>query len=197
MTSVVLATNNLHKIEEISSILIPLGFTIRSARDISIPKTVENEPTLEGNAKKKARETSLATGNLSLADDTGLEVYYLAMKPGVLSARYAGEEASYADNCAKLLRALNGVPPRRRKARFRTVIAAAGNGIEWTVEGIVEGKILEEPRGEGGFGYDPLFVPEGYDRTYAEMTLEEKNRLSHRARALEKAVEMFRTYGKK
>lgn len=194
MTTLLLATNNLHKIDEIASYLSPLGYTIRSARDTPIPKTVEDKPTLEGNALKKARETHLATGELSLADDTGLEVFYLALKPGVLSARYAGENASYAENCQKLLRAMNGVPPRRRAARFRTVIAVVGNKTEWTVEGTVTGKILEEPRGDGGFGYDPLFVPEGFDRTYAEMGLDEKNLLSHRARALQKAVELLKKY---
>lgn len=192
MKQIILATNNLHKIEEIQSFLSPLGFTIHSARDTTIPKTIEDQSTLQGNALKKAKETFEATGMLSLADDTGLEVFYLGMRPGVYSARYAGEEATYQDNCDKLQQALSGVPPRRRKAQFRTVVAIVGKGFERTIEGVVEGSILEEPRGDQGFGYDPLFVPNGYSRAYAEMTIIEKNQLSHRARALEKAVEVLK-----
>lgn len=192
MKQILLATNNHHKIEEIQSFLTPLNFDIRSARDIPIPKTIEDQPTLDGNALKKALETFQASGILSLADDTGLEVFYLAMEPGVYSARYSGENATYKSNCEKLLHAMNGVPKRRRRAQFRTVIAIVGKGIEKTVEGIVEGEILESARGDQGFGYDPLFVPKGYNKTYAEMTIDEKNVLSHRARALEKAVEVLK-----
>ena len=192
MKKIILATNNLHKIEEIQSFLLPLGFEIHSARDTAIPKTEEDQPTLQGNALKKARETFLATGILSLADDTGLEVYALDMRPGVYSSRYAGENVSYADNNKKLLEELSAVAADKRGARFRTVVAIVGNGIEKTVEGIVEGKILEALRGGQGFGYDPLFVPNGYSKTFAEMTIEEKNQLSHRARALEKAVEVLK-----
>lgn len=192
MKKIILATNNLHKIEEIQSFLIPLGFEIHSARDTAIPKTEEDQPTLQGNALKKARETFQSTGILSLADDTGLEVYSLDMRPGVYSSRYAGENVSYADNNKKLLEELNSVPDNKRGARFRTVVAIVGIGIEKNVEGIVEGSILEALRGEGGFGYDPLFVPNGHIKTYAEMTIEEKNTLSHRARALEKAIEVLK-----
>ncbi len=192
MKKIILATNNIHKIEEIQSFLLSLGFEIHSARDTAIPKTEEDQPTLQGNALKKARETFRTTGILSLADDTGLEVFYLALQPGVYSARYAGENATYHDNCKKLRRAMTGVPLWRRKAQFRTVVAIVGQGIEHTVEGIVEGIIIEEPRGDQGFGYDPLFVPDGSSKTYAEMTMAEKNQLSHRARALEKAVEVLK-----
>lgn len=189
MTDLLIATNNKHKVEEIKHFLSTLPFNVRSLSDIpNGPKTIEDEPTLQGNALKKAREAYQASGMLSLADDTGLEVFYLAMKPGVYSARYAGEHATYQDNCDKLQHAMLGVAPRRRKAQFRTVVAIVGKGIEQTVEGKVEGIILEEPRGSQGFGYDPLFVPNGYTRSYAEMSIEEKNQLSHRARALEKAV---------
>ncbi len=193
MKKIILATNNLHKIDEIQSFLSPLGFEIHSARDTSIPKTVEDQPTLQGNALKKARETFQATGILSLADDTGLEVYHLDMRPGVFSARYAGEDVSYEENNKKLLTELSGVPIDQRGARFRTVIAIVGSGIEKTIEGIVEGTILEALRGEQGFGYDPLFVPNGYSKTYAEMTIEEKNQLSHRGRALQSAIEFLKT----
>ncbi|MFA6467704.1 MAG: RdgB/HAM1 family non-canonical purine NTP pyrophosphatase [Bacteroidota bacterium] len=193
MNKILLATNNRHKVEEIKHFLLTLPFDVHSLIDITdVPKTVEDAPTLKGNALKKAREAYVATGMLSLADDTGLEVFYLAMMPGVFSARYAGEQASYKDNCDKLRREMSGVPPRRRRAQFRTVIAMVGKGFEQTVEGCVEGAITEEPRGNQGFGYDPLFVPKGYTRTYAEMSLEEKNILSHRARALEKAVDKLK-----
>ncbi len=192
MQKLLIATNNKHKVEEIRHFLSSLPYDIHSLIDISnAPKTVEDALTLEGNALKKAREAFLATGMLTLADDTGLEVFYLAMKPGVYSARYAGEKATYADNCNKLRQAMNGVAPRRRKAQFRTVVAIVGKGIERTAEGIVEGVICEEQRGSQGFGYDPLFMPKGYSKTYAEMTIDEKNQLSHRARALEKAVEIL------
>ncbi|HAP35343.1 MAG TPA: non-canonical purine NTP pyrophosphatase, RdgB/HAM1 family [Bacteroidetes bacterium] len=192
MKKIILATNNLHKIEEIQSFLLPLGFEIHSARDTAIPKTEEDQSTLQGNALKKARETFQATGILSLADDTGLEVYSLDMRPGVYSSRYAGENVSYEDNNKKLIHELSGLASDKRGARFRTVIAIVGDGFKKTVEGIVEGSILETLRGVQGFGYDPLFVPNGSVKTYAEMTIEEKNTLSHRARALEKAVEVLK-----
>ncbi len=188
-----LATNNRHKVDEIKHFLRDLPFSVLSLGDVpNGPKTIEDAPTLKGNALKKAREAFQATGILSLADDTGLEVFYLAMRPGVYSARYAGENATYQDNCDKLKKAMLGVAERRRKAQFRTVIAIVGKGIEQTVEGSVEGMILEEARGDQGFGYDPLFVPKGFLRTYAEMSIDEKNQLSHRARALEKAVEVLK-----
>jgi XTP/dITP diphosphohydrolase len=192
LKKIILATNNLHKVEEIQFFLSPLGYEIHTARDTEIPKTEENQSTLRGNALKKAHETFQATGMLTLADDTGLEVFYLALEPGVYSARYAGVNATYEDNCRKLRRAMTGVPLWRRKAQFRTVIAIVGKGIEHIVEGIVEGMIIEEPRGDHGFGYDPLFVPDGSSKTYAEMTIEEKNVLSHRARALKKAVDVLK-----
>lgn len=190
---ILLATNNRHKVKEISHLLGSAQFTVKSLNDFpNIPPTIEDQPTLEGNALKKAREAFKATRMLTLADDTGLECYYLELKPGVLSARYAGENATYADNNAKLLNALKGVPPRRRNAHFRSVVAIIGKGIEKIVEGKVEGDILESPRGTNGFGYDPLFVPRGSRKTYAEMTLEEKNKVSHRAMALLKAVEVLK-----
>lgn len=190
---ILIATNNRHKVEEISFLLSSLQFSIKSLNDFpGIPKTVEDEPTLEGNAIKKAREAFKVAGVLTLADDTGLECYYLELKPGVFSARYSGENATYAGNNAKLLQALKGVPPRRRNARFRSVIAIVGSNVQKVVEGTMEGAIAEAPRGSNGFGYDPLFIPRGSKKTYAEMTLEEKNKVSHRAAALMKAVEVLR-----
>jgi len=155
----------------------------------------EDSPMLEGNALKKAREVFHLTGVPALADDTGLEVRYLNDAPGVFSSRYAGPAATYADNVRKLLQAMRGVPPRRRGARFRAVLAfVPAEGKEELAEGIVNGVILESPRGAGGFGYDPVFVPHGQNRTYAEMNLAEKNRLSHRARAMEQMKEILRKY---
>ena len=194
MNKLLLATNNKYKVEEISHLLLDLQWDILSLREVpNAPVTNEDQPTIEGNALKKARDAFRSTGILSLADDTGLECYFLELNPGVVSARYAGEKASYDENNRKLLRALNGVPVRHRNARFRTVVAIVGKNIEKVFEGRVEGKILETPRGTGGFGYDPLFVPRGYTVTYAEMTIEQKNQLSHRAEALKKAKEFLRT----
>ena len=190
---ILIATNNRHKVEEISSLLVAQQFTVKSFVDFpDLPKTIEDQPTLEGNALKKAREAFTATGLLSLADDTGLECYYLELKPVVVSARYSGENATYAENNIRLLNALRGVPPRRRNARFRTVVAIVGKDIEKVVEGRVEGDIAESPRGLGGFGYDPLFAPTGSRKTYAEMTMEEKNKISHRAMAVVKAVDVLK-----
>lgn len=190
---ILIATNNRHKVEEISHLLSSLRFSLRSLDDFpNISKTVEDEPTLEGNAMKKALEAFKATGLLTLADDTGLECYYLELKPGVFSSRYSGENATYAENNAKLLQALKGVPPRRRNARFRSVIAIVGSNIQKLVEGTMEGAIAEAPHGSNGFGYDPLFIPRGSKKTYAEMTIEEKSKVSHRAAALTKAVEELR-----
>ena len=186
---ILVATHNRHKVEEISHLLSSPEFAVKCLDDFpGVPKTIEDQPTLEGNALKKAKEAFAATGLLTLADDTGLECYYLELKPGVFSARYAGDRATYADNNAKLLSALKGVPPRRRNARFRTVIAIVGKGMEKFVEGRLEGFIAESPRGANGFGYDPLFVPNGSWKSYAEMTLEEKNKISHRALAMSRAM---------
>lgn len=194
MNKLLIATNNKHKVEEISHLLSGLALDILSLREVhNAPVTNEDQPTIEGNALKKAREAFKATGILSLADDTGLECYFLALKPGVFSARYAGENATYAENNKKLLWALKGVPPRHRNARFRTVVAVVGKGIEKLFEGNVEGRILETPRGINGFGYDPIFQPRGYSKSYAEMTIEEKNQLSHRAEALKKTTEFLKT----
>ncbi len=180
----VIATRNTHKLEEIRSILNFQGLEICSALDFpDIPDTIEDRDTLEGNATKKAQELCDATGLMALADDSGLEVEALDGAPGVYSARYAGEPCSYEDNNTKLLRELSG--KENRRARFRTVIALARPGEKpLTVEGICEGKIIEKLRGENGFGYDPLFVPDGFSETFAELPAETKNKISHRAQAL-------------
>lgn len=187
--TLVLATRNLHKVSEISALLSGLPLEVLSCRDLpGVPDVVEDAPTLEGNAIKKAVSVSAATGHAALADDTGLEVEFLGGAPGVLSARYAGEDASYEDNNRKLLAALGGVPAPGRRAVFKCVIALALPGRDVrTVEGRTEGTILERPRGEGGFGYDPLFLPADCDRTYAEMPPDEKNLVSHRGKAIRAA----------
>jgi len=182
---VVLATKNPHKLEEILSILgeIP-GVEFLTFRDIPLPDVEETGGTLEENAILKATSVARETGLPALAEDTGLEVEALGGAPGVRSARFAGENKDYRANNEKLLGLLKGVTDRR--ARFRTVaVLALPDGRTWTAEGVLEGRIAETPRGEGGFGYDPLFIPEGETRTLAEMSPEEKNRISHRRKALE------------
>lgn len=184
----VLATSNQDKIIEIRHLLQDLPVQIVALTDFSdVPQVVEDQATLEGNAVKKAQLISQFTGLPALADDTGLEVDCLKGAPGVLSARYAGEDASYSDNVAKLLLEMKSVPTEQRQARFRCVIALAnGRSIE-TVEGSCEGLIANKPKGTGGFGYDPVFYVPEYGQTFAEMSLELKNQISHRGRALRKA----------
>lgn len=186
MKTLLLASNNPDKATELRELLADLQLTLVTLADYPpAPPTVEDAGTLEGNALKKAREAFDRTGVPTVADDTGLEVHYLNEAPGVYSSRFAGEYASYADNCAKLLQLLRGVPPRRRAARFRSVIAFVPSaGKQHVVEGICRGVILERPRGTGGFGYDPIFLPEGHTQTFGEMDLALKNTLSHRAKAV-------------
>jgi XTP/dITP diphosphohydrolase len=196
MLQLVLATRNPDKVKEITFILKEINIEILDLnRFPNCPDVVEDGETLRDNALKKAREVFHHTKILTLADDTGLEVDYLLGAPGVYSSRYAGENATYADNVKKLLKALHAVPPRKRGARFKCVMALVGQGIEKVVEGIVEGKILLEQRGTDGFGYDPIFVPQDFMKTYAEMTMDEKNRISHRANALEKMKEVLSKLG--
>ncbi len=182
MLTLVCASANPDKVLEIEAIL---GDEVRlEPRPAAVPDVVEDADTLEGNARLKATAVAAATGRPAIADDTGLEVVALDGAPGVFAARFAGEDASYADNRAKLLAALDGAEDRR--ARFRTVVMIAWpDGTETVAEGACDGVIAEGERGERGFGYDPVFVPvEGDGRTFAEMSDEEKNALSHRARAL-------------
>ena len=191
--TLVMATNNNHKTEEVRAILGQLPVTVKSLRDFPpYPEPAEDGLTLEENAFIKARAAFRQTGLPAMADDTGLEVYYLLGAPGVFSARYAGEDATYEENFRKLLRALVQVPERKRQARFRCAIAYVDKTREECFEGKVEGKILLAPRGTSGFGYDPVFQPEGYDRTFAELTAEEKNTISHRGRAIRSFIEFIR-----
>jgi XTP/dITP diphosphohydrolase len=186
---VVLATANPDKAVEIGAVLE--GFEV-IPRPADVPDVEETEDTLEGNASLKARAIVDATGELAVADDTGLEVSALGGRPGVYSARYAGAGATYADNVTKLVSELEGVADRR--ARFRTVaVARFPDGNEVVAEGVVEGSILTTPRGSGGFGYDSVFAPDGAGgRTFAEMTTEEKNEISHRGRAFRTLAELLR-----
>jgi XTP/dITP diphosphohydrolase len=184
VTTFVLATANPHKTEEMRAVLSELGIELL-ARPDHVPDVEENEVTLEGNALLKARTLVAATGHAAIADDTGLFVDALDARPGVFSARYAGENATYDENVAKLLAELIDVPDAERSASFRTVICVAyPSGESLCVEGILPGRITRERRGTSGFGYDPVFEPDAVGRTLAEMTPEEKNANSHRSRAL-------------
>lgn len=188
----VLATRNVHKVREISRLLERVDVEVLSFRDFDeLPTVVEDGETLEENAIKKAETIAAATGLPTLADDTGLEVAGLGGVPGVESARYAGPGATYDDNNKKLLAALEGASKSDRRAAFRCVVAFAEPGERTqTVEGRTEGVILSERRGEGGFGYDPLFLPDGQRLTYAEMDEDTKNAVSHRGRAVRKAAKL-------
>jgi XTP/dITP diphosphohydrolase len=184
MPILILATRNPGKFKEISSIFSDLPIRIVSLLDYpTIADVLEDGKTLEENALKKARIIYHETKIPALADDTGLEVYSLDMAPGIISARYAGENAAYDDNNRKLLLQMKSIPMADRGARFRTVAALVVKEYEKTTEGICTGKIAERLSGRGGFGYDPLFIPDGYNVTYAEMSLEEKNKTSHRGKA--------------
>jgi len=186
--SVILSSGNKHKIKEIKNILKDMPFDVVSKDDIGFKDfdVVENGDTLEENALKKAVELSRQIKGIIIADDTGLFVDALEGEPGVYSARYAGEQVSYIDNNNLLLRNLKGIPLDERIAYFKTVVAVVlENGENFVAEGICRGKIALEPRGENGFGYDPLFIVEGTDKTFSEMTDEEKNKISHRANALQ------------
>jgi len=184
----IFATNNKHKLVEVQEI-IGNQFKLISLSEAGFYNEIpENQNTLEGNAIEKARYI----GNNCFADDTGLEVEALNGEPGVFSARYAGPENNSEKNIAKLL--LNLEDQKNRKAQFRTVIALIINKREYLFEGTVKGSITKETRGMSGFGYDPLFVPLGYKKSFAEMSLTEKNKISHRAIAVNKLAEFLRKY---
>ena len=191
----VLASANPHKAAEITEILLAAGLDVETLpRPADVPEVVEDGLTLEDNARLKAVALCAATGLPAVADDTGLEVDALGGAPGVWSARYAGEDATYEDNVQKLLQELQGVPAERRTARFSTVaLARWPDGREVAAIGEVEGDIVEEARGAEGFGYDPVFRPaEGDGRTFAEMTPAEKHAVSHRGRAFRTLAEGLR-----
>ncbi|WP_372995424.1 XTP/dITP diphosphatase [Lutispora sp.] len=187
---VVAATNNQHKLEEIRAILKDIGYEVLSLDDVGIKIDIEeNGTTFRENALIKAREIWRLTGKASIADDSGLEVFALNGEPGVYSARYAGVEGNEKDkaNNKKLLQNMKDIPENKRQARFVSAIAFIfSDGKEIITEGYINGAIGHEEKGDNGFGYDPLFIIDGLDKTMAELTSEEKNKISHRANALEK-----------
>ncbi|MDF2156280.1 non-canonical purine NTP diphosphatase [Algoriphagus sp. CAU 1675] len=183
------ATNNTKKIEEVKAAL-GSDFEIVSLKEVGCNEELpETGDTLEHNAFQKARYVKENYGVDCFADDTGLEVEALAGAPGVYSGRYAGEPRSDERNIELLLKNMQGL--ENRKARFRTVIALILDGEEFQFEGIAKGEILEEKVGEGGFGYDPVFCPEGYEKTFAELSLDEKNQISHRGKAVRALIEFL------
>lgn len=189
----VLATRNHDKVIELVALLGDLGITIRTLDEFpDAPDVVEDGDTCEANAVKKARAIAESTGLPAVADDTGLEVDALGGRPGVYAARYAGEDATYEDNCQKLLRELIGVPHEQRTARFLTVAAIAlpSDGIR-VAQGTLEGVIAEEANGTLGFGYDPVFLIPKLGKTLAQLPADQKNTISHRAKAFAKVREML------
>lgn len=190
MTEIIFATNNAHKLSEVQALLGD-KFHLVTLRDCGITEDIpETADTLEGNASQKSHYLYDRVGKNCFADDTGLEVEVLGGAPGVRSARYATDGHDFEANNRLLLKNLEG--EANRKARFRTVISLILDGEEHLFEGIVEGRITESAAGCGGFGYDPLFVPDGYDCTFAEMSADEKNAISHRGRAVQKLVEFLK-----
>jgi XTP/dITP diphosphohydrolase len=184
------ATNNRHKIEEVRAHLGP-DFHLAGLEEIGCNEELaEDQSTLEGNSIQKAEYVYKNFGVSCFADDTGLEVEALNGAPGVISARYAGAQRSAEDNIQLLLK--NLAPLQNRRARFRTVITLITPAFTKQFEGIVTGQIIDEHRGSGGFGYDPVFLPDGFNKTMAEMSMEEKNSISHRARAVNNLVEFLK-----
>lgn len=185
----VFATNNQNKVKEVQS-LIPDNITLLSLKDINCEEDIpETQPTIEGNAIQKAQYVKEHYGYDCFADDTGLEVQALNGEPGVFSARYAGPQRNADDNMNKLLE--NLASNEDRSAHFKTVIALILNGEQNTFTGICEGTIIEEKRGDKGFGYDPIFMAEGFTETFAQISLEEKNRVGHRGKAVNQLIKFL------
>lgn len=185
---IIAATGNQHKIQEISSILATFKMQVVSRAQAGVPEIeiVEDGATFEENSKKKATEIMKLSGRIAIADDSGLMVDALGGDPGVYSARFAGEGATDEENNEKLLRLLEKVPDEKRGAKFVSVVTMAyPDGNVLMARGECRGTILRAPQGSNGFGYDPLFLPSGFERSYAELTAEEKNQISHRANALQ------------
>lgn len=194
MQKLIFATNNLHKLEEIRDLLSD-KYEIVSLEKIGIKEDIpETADTLEGNALQKARFVYKRNGSDCFADDTGLEVKALDGEPGVYSARYAGESATFEDNMNKLLVSMENKD--NRKARFRTVIALIKDGNEYLFEGKVDGVILNEKKGTEGFGYDPVFLPDGFEQSFAEMEAAQKNAISHRGRSVVKLVHFLEGFAR-
>jgi XTP/dITP diphosphohydrolase len=195
-TQILIATRNKGKVKEIRDLVQDLPVQFRSMADFpDLPDVEEDGLTFEENALKKARTLSRETRLITLADDSGLCVDALDGRPGVLSARYGGQDLSDEQKCTRLLREMEGIPDEQRTARFVCVMALVDpNGMEHTFEGVCEGKIIHELRGSEGFGYDPIFLYEEAGRTFAEMDRAAKNRVSHRGRALKQVADFLREF---
>ena len=192
---IVLATHNEHKCAEMSALLSNFSIDILSLEDFpEIGEIIEDGTTLEENALIKARTVHAQTGLNAWADDTGLEVDALDGKPGVFSARYAGENCSYSDNVHKLLKKMDNTPKNLRTAYFKTVISLIGDKMELVSEGIVQGMITTKPKGVGGFGYDPVFYVREKGKTYSEMEMIEKNQFSHRSKAIKNMTNLLQSH---
>ncbi len=194
MKKLVIATQNQNKFKEMKEALAGIPWGLQPAFDFpGAPEVLEDGKTLEENSLKKAREVALFTGLPSLADDTGLFVDFIGGQPGIYAARFAGENCTYEDNVRKLLGLLEKAPDESRGAVFKTVITFfRPDGSFDQVAGEIGGTITRSARGEGGFGYDPIFLPAGHSKVFAEMTLDEKNRISHRGQAVQKAKELLK-----
>ena len=191
---IVLATHNADKCAEMSALLSTFPIDVLSLEDFpEIGEIIEDGTTLEGNALIKARTVYSLTGLNAWADDTGLEVDALDGKPGVYSARYAGENCSYSDNVHKLLKVMENIPENLRTAHFKTVTAFVGDNMELVSEGAVEGMITTKPKGVGGFGYDPVFYVLDKNKTYSEMKMTEKNQISHRGKAIQNMIKLLQS----
>ncbi|GED02653.1 non-canonical purine NTP pyrophosphatase [Bacillus atrophaeus] len=193
MKEAIIATHNPGKVKEFKDILAPKGYDVKSLADIGFLEEIEETGhTFEENAVLKAEAVAKAVNKMVIADDSGLSVDNLGGSPGVYSARYAGEQKDDTANINKVLQELKGIEKEQRTARFRCALAVSIPGEETkTVEGHVEGYIAEEPKGENGFGYDPIFIVKDKDKTMAELTSDEKNKISHRANALKKLSQLL------
>lgn len=194
METIIAASRNQHKITEIEAITKKFGMNIVSRDEAGIPKfeIEEDGETFEENSFKKANEIMKVCGKITIADDSGLMVDYLGGAPGVYSARFAGEDGNDTKNNEKLLMLLEGVSYKERRAKFVSVIMMVyPDGTQLAARGECEGHIIDAPVGENGFGYDPLFVPDGYQRTFAQLSAEEKNQISHRAKALKQLEKLL------
>lgn len=194
MKKIIAASSNAHKIKEIQAIMSKFGMEVVSRKDAGVAdfEIEEDGETFEENSYKKALEIMKASGQITVADDSGLMVDYIGGAPGVYSARFAGEQCDDAKNNEKLLKLLAEVPDKERTAKFVSVITLIfPDGETLVARGECPGRIIHTPAGENGFGYDPLFVPDGYNKTFAQLSEEEKNSISHRAKALEKLEKLL------
>jgi XTP/dITP diphosphohydrolase len=192
MDKLIFATNNLNKVIEVRKVLGD-SFDIITMQEAGINIDIpEPHDSLEANASEKSTTIFKFTKKNCFSEDTGLEVNALNGEPGVKSARYAGENRAFDENVKKLLRNLNGI--ENRSAQFRTVISLILDGTEYQFKGICKGKIIDEKRGTNGFGYDPVFIPDGSDKTFAEMDMDEKNQFSHRKKAMKKLIDFLKVH---